>query len=439
MRNAGVQKVRHRVSLGAGGFSLGAVTLALALTAAPALGSPLRFEDGPLGPVTPPSVSGLRYQLSTEPTEDTVRVSRASSWLSYRLVGAAKQPIRVRGASATLRAPFSRTDEVFTATATRFSDDLILRRGARVRAFAYRVHTSPDLSVHTLSDGGVGFFRGKRLRLAILPPRVGSTGSPHQPARKPRYRVRAVGDGYALRLVIQTSWLRTVLKRGAVVIDPDVGGHPLPIEDPPPQFRLSSEPGCTIEQLGYEPPGWFCFLRSPDAVDDQLGINGDLTADPQEDAYDAPSSPTDADSLASPYPEDYTDPTSFQTTMATTPGLAELALAGGGHHSYDIHTVYSGESSGVTYLMRWGSASFGYRHLVARRRWSARTDARIATAFSNPYSKSYEDTTTFFYVYVQGSRKCLFKVVYQNRIANDLRPKGLITAYPVNGTGCKSR
>lgn len=268
---------------------------------------------------------------------------------------------------------------MFTAASDRFSDALVLRRGATLRTFAYRVHTSRDLSVRTLSDGGVGFFRGRHMRLMIIPPRVASTVSPHQPMSELRYRVRPVRGGYALRLVVQTRWLRAALRRGAVVIDPDVG-QPLPIEDPgPPQFRASSEPGCTVEQFGYEPPGWFCFLRSPDAVDDQLGINADLMADPAEDAYDAPSSPTDADSLASPSPEDYTDPTSFETTMATTPGLAELALAGSGHHSYDVHTVYNGESSGVTYLMRWGTARFGYRHLVHRRRWSARTDARSAS------------------------------------------------------------
>lgn len=411
--------------------------LALALGAAPALGSPPRFEDGPLGPVAQTSVSGLRYQLSAEPTEDTVRVSRGSSWLSYRLVGAAKKPILVRGASATLRGAFSRTDEVFTAASDRFNDDLVLRRGAGLRALAYRVHTSPDLSVRPLSDGGVGFFRGKRLRLVILPPRVASTVWPHQPARQPRYRIRSVRDGYSLRLVVQASWLRQVLTRGAVVIDPSVGGNEIPFETGTPEFQTSSEPGCSVEEFGYEPPGWFCLLRSPDAFDDQLGVNSDLTADPQEDAYDAPSSPSDADSLASPYPEDYTDPTSFQTAMATTPGLTELALAGNGHHAYDIHTTYAGESSGVTYLMRWGTTRFGYRHLVHRRRWSARTDARIAAAFSNPYSKSYAGTTTTFYVYVRESRKCLFKVVYQNNIAHDNRPKGLITAYPVNGTGCK--
>jgi hypothetical protein len=247
--------------------------------------------------------------------------------------------------------------------------------------------------------------------------------------------VRRVSGGYVVKLVADEAWLERKLRDGMVVIDPEVSTGAALVPTPP--VRASSEPGCSVEYYELEFQRWYCLYESPDVVDDGNGVNADASADPAQDAQDAPNSPSDADSLASPYPEDYADPTAYQTQLAITPGLAELAALASGHHTYDIRTVYAGEASGVTYLMRWGSTRFGYRHLVHRRRWSARTDARIALAFSQPYSKSYQGTSTNFYVYVQGSHKCLFKVVYQNAITtHDNRPKGLITAYAVVGTGC---
>ena len=175
------------------------------------------------------------------------------------------------------------------------------------------------------------------------------------------------------------------------------------------------------------------------AADENDPQGTDLDSDPGEDALSWSQSSTDPDTLVDANPDDYTNPNAF---LEATSGYTAAELAASTHHAYDIYKFYSGAGSGVTYVLRYGiyhpqsGKGFGLRKINGKHGWGSVMDSRIAETVYSPRNRSFQGTSTIFYRHVKPNKKCLFKVVYQNAIVGDNRPKGIITAYPVRHTGC---
>ena len=158
----------------------------------------------------------------------------------------------------------------------------------------------------------------------------------------------------------------------------------------------------------------------------------DSQSDPSQDRQDIADSPSDPDMVASQNPGDY---------ELGAPSVT----AAGSHPASDIYKIYDnsgcpeeggGDFGYVDWTLRWGNHRYGLRHIRLRHGFSRRVDARISLTLRCGWEQNEGGGTRLFERFVGPHQTCLFRVVYQTQKYGDGRPKGIITAYAVRGTGC---
>lgn len=151
-----------------------------------------------------------------------------------------------------------------------------------------------------------------------------------------------------------------------------------------------------------------------DTLDDIL-VAGVEDSDPYEDASEQQYSST------SPHTFDANGPVAQAavTYNPCNPGPAK---------EWNVCRTYARpESNGGTwYTMRWGSRTFGYRHIRIRHGFGPQTDRRIAHTIRNGSIERESNGTLRFHARFG----CRYRVVYQPK-----NSKGIITAYVIANTG----